>query len=392
MFDRRSPEEHLALNEFWNDLVRASGAQDVAGNALDPELAETVRYLHGLSATAPPASSGERVRRALQESTSSTSDHKEHDVVTNAQTLQHTIRPSGNGRFPAPPTLVLPRRILDVNLAYLAVAAVILLALGIGARIYWSGPPDSGNRANNPAIHAPGTPSPTDEILFEITLPADVVPADAKGTMTLAWESVPADSVTTKWSDDCCPGSYVYFVLDGSVTIEGDGPIQVIRHDGAGAMEDRESGVPTNLRSGDIVVIRNEVAQTWTTGAVEAEIVTLTLVSGDNPGPFSSHQWRSHRIAVDLNSVVLPGGPYTLSLSRVGVQTDSLLDLPENVVNQLAIVHEGNATIGRGIGRAIRVSDASAPVTLFVLTLSTTTEGSGTPVAGMGASVPSPTP
>ena len=57
----------LALNRFWNELVRPAGDPDATVADLDPELAETVRRLRALAQTPPPAPARERVRHGLSE-------------------------------------------------------------------------------------------------------------------------------------------------------------------------------------------------------------------------------------------------------------------------------------------------------------------------------------
>jgi hypothetical protein len=240
---------------------------------------------------------------------------------------------------------------------------------------------------------APATPSTwTDETLFEITLPVDVVPTGELGSMDFHWHTIPANSVTSREADTCCPGVIVYFVLEGSAMIEGDGLIQVIRHDEAGAIEDYGAGEPANLGRGDVVIVRNDNTQTWTTGAAEAQLVIQSLATGASPGPPGSWDWQVNAYTYEIHSIVLPGGPYKLTLREVTVEDDTIFDLPENVVNQLALRKEGIAAVGIDLENVLKVTGVQEPVTLFVLTLSTT-EGGGTTVAGMGtptAATPEP--
>jgi hypothetical protein len=240
---------------------------------------------------------------------------------------------------------------------------------------------------------APATPSTwTDETLFEITLPVDVVPAGELGSMDFHWHTIPANSVTSRKADTCCPGVIAYYVLEGSPMIEGDGPIQVIRHDGAGAIEDYGAGEAADLGPGDVVVVRNDDSQTWTTGAAEAQVVIQSLTTGTSPAQPGSWEWRANAYTYEIHSVVLPGGPYKLTLREVTVEADTIFDLPENVVNQLALRHEGIASVGIDLDNVLKVTGMQEPVTVFVLTLSTT-QGGGTTVAGMGtatAATPEP--
>ena len=68
MFDRQpSMNGHDVddLNRFWNELLRPSGDPEAGGERLDPALTDTVRRFQALGAAPPPASSHERVRRAV---------------------------------------------------------------------------------------------------------------------------------------------------------------------------------------------------------------------------------------------------------------------------------------------------------------------------------------
>jgi hypothetical protein len=372
------------LGAAWNDLVTET-QPDVDDR--DAELFEVVRALHrGAPIVTPDARFKANLKEHIMTSAASLATASEinrrplRDLLTLRRAWAIPERPRTSSRlFPA------------------LISAAMLLAT-LGAAGYWSLNRDgSGDNTGGPVIYAPASPSPeaarTIETFYEITLAADVIPADALGTMLLSWDTIPANSVTSHEGLETDPAAKIYFVIEGSVTIEGDGPIQVVRHDGAGAVENYAAGEPADLGLRDLVVVRNEDTQTWTTGVARAEVIIGTLGGGSTPQPESPSGWPYHVYTVDYHSLELPGGPYLLTLREVSVESETAFELPENGLNQLAIVHEGRAMVGKGGDGVIRVIELYEPSTLFVLTLLTTSEGAGTPVAGMGtatAATPEP--
>ncbi|HEY7033607.1 MAG TPA: hypothetical protein VH482_19880 [Thermomicrobiales bacterium] len=81
--DQHHPDD-LALNRFWNELVRPTGAPDAAVADLDPDLAETVRRLRAMAKTPPPVSARERVRRGLTEHLGTNRNGKETTMLQTA--------------------------------------------------------------------------------------------------------------------------------------------------------------------------------------------------------------------------------------------------------------------------------------------------------------------
>jgi hypothetical protein len=276
-------------------------------------------------------------------------------------------------------------------LPILVSAALILALLGVAWREFGPGSPDRNPQLGAPAIQAPTTPSPTgsaDQTLVAITLPADVVPTGIKASTLLARDTIPANSVTTRASWECCPGSKLYLILDGSVSLESDGLIQVIHPDRGGAMDDVEPGTAADLGPGDAAVVRNEDSQTWTTGAAEVDIITAVLVGGSVPGSEDPAEWVGQSYQGADGTLDLPGGPYLLSVRRAVVDADAHFAMPEGGVNQLGIIGNGQGFVGSGSDGTLNVTGTSGQTTVFIMTLATVSEGIGTPVAGMGTPEP----
>jgi hypothetical protein len=377
------------LNRFWNDI--AAGDPGTAGD-VDPDGARLIRGLHSLANAPLPASARERVWRGLLDTYISTPETKEQTMLTTADHAQNGgYRTGGTTRIrlakPQP-----PRSLLLTRPVVLALAATLVLGLfgGIAGAWRFTTWGDSGQPKGGPAIYAPGTPAPDLDIgiktLIEVTLPADVVPADLRSSMHLALDTIPANTVTTRDAWSCCPGTKPYLILDGNVSLGSDGLIQVIRHDTDGSIENVARGQTADLGPGDVAIVRNEDNQTWTAGAAEVDIVTAALVGGSVPGSTDPTEWINNDYALDDFTLDLPGGPYELRLEQTMLNGDATIPLPEQGVNQLAIVRDGAGGIGRNSDGSISVAGVNSPTTLLIVTLTTTAAGSGTPVAGMSAS------
>ena len=277
----------IELNRFWNELGRVG---DAPAADVDPQSAALIRRMHALANAPLPVSARERVWRGLLDTYESIPEETETTMFI----ATDLIRPGPSVINGQPPRL----RVLDPRedrprwsnrpLAYLAVAALLLALLGAAALIRFIAWGDSsGPSKGGPAIFAPATPSPEaagEETLLEVTLPVDVVPAGMLGSMLLSHDTIPANSVTTRASWECCPGAKVFLILDGSVSVVSDGAMQVIWHGRPGEIETMANGSEADLGPGDAVAMRNEASQTWTTGAREVDIVTQTLIAGSVPG------------------------------------------------------------------------------------------------------------
>jgi hypothetical protein len=381
----------IQLNRFWNQLVQVG---DALADDLDPESAALIRRMHALANAPLPVSARERVWRGLLDAYEPMPEETESTMFT----ATDLVRPSPfviNGHAPRLHVLNPPQdrsRWLARPLAYLAVAALLLTMIGAAAAVRFTSWGDSPEPSKGgPAIFAPASPSPEaagEEILLEVTLPADVVPAGMLGSMLLSRDTIPANSVTTRTSWECCPGAKIFLILDGSVSVTSDGTMQIFRHDRPGEIETMANGSEADLGPGDAVAMRNEASQTWTTGAGEVDIVTQTLIAGSVPGSHVPAEWVVNTYTSDANTIDLPGGPYRLSLRQVTVDADAEFPPPENGVNQLGILRDGQGVVGRDSDGTISVQGVRGPATIFILTLTTLPEGIGTPLAGMNAIAP----
>ena len=381
----------VELNRFWNELAQVG---DALADDLDPESAALIRRMHAVANAPLPVSARERVWRGLLDTYEPMPEETESTMFT----ATDLVRPSPfviNGHAPRLHVLNPPQdrsRWLARPLAYVAVAALLLTMIGAAAAVRvtsWGDSPEPSK--GGLAVFAPASPSPAatgDETLLEVTLPADVVPVGRLGSMLLARDTIPANSVTTRERWECCPGAKLYLILDGEVSVTSDGVMQVMRHDRPGEIQTMANGGSADLGPGDAVAVRNEDNQSWTTGADEVDIVTTVLVGGSVPGSADPTEWIGNGYTGDDNTLKLPGGPYRLTLRQVTFDADMEFPLPENGVNQLGMLRDGQAVVGRNSDGTISVQGVRGPITFFILSLATLAEGTGTPIAGMNASAP----
>ena len=377
MFDRRSPEQERLLNDLWNNLVRASGAQDAAEDPLDPEVVETVRYLHDLGATPPPTLSRERVRRSLQESASSKFAPKEVDMFAQTEIL----RPHGaatNGWHPAQPAELPRLRLLfERPLAYLAAAAVLLIALGGIAIAYRYGGESDPSRGG-PAIFAPASPSPetesTDKLLVEITAPAGTFmsPAQSDNRLTIAVNvtSIPAASSGT-WLPSIlteASGEELNSVVSGTLTVTPDGPVQVVRASSSGKVEDMAAGSAIELGPGDTLVHPIEMQATWKTGDAPVMLVSGYAVPEPNLVGVSAAEWTV--LDWELTDISpIPTGPTLLQMRRVEVAPDADV-APEPETSMVALIEPGSfGFIGSNSDGSITLKGVTEPTVVYIFSV-----------------------
>jgi hypothetical protein len=372
-------DNHDALARYLDDL--ANGEVPI-NSQLDPELVATVRRLGEIGQTPTPHPDFvDQLEERLMNVVSNVAMVPSSPIrIARADTARVTSIRSARSSAGA-------QRWLPA----LVSAALILLLLGLTWRQFGSGEPDRNPQLGAPAIQAPATPSPeatSDQTLVEITLPADVVPSSVKGSTLLARDTIPANSVTTREKWECCPGSKVYLILDGSVSLESDGLIQVIRHDAGAVLEDVAAGSRADLGPGDAAVVRNEDSQTWTAGATAVDILTAVLVGGSVPGSADPNEWVGHGYQGADGTLDLPGGPYLLAVRQVIVDADAQFAMPEGGVNQLGIIGDGQGFVGSDSDGTLNVTGTSGQTMVFVMTLATVSDGAGTPVAGMESAQP----
>ena len=110
--------------------------------------------------------------------------------------------------------------------AQLAVAALLLLAFGLGAVAlgwgWWSGP---DRRQTVPGALAPAAIA--EEDLFGFAVVAEDVPTGTTVAGGLTHITIPAGDRST-WAGNCCPGLRVYYVVAGTLRVLTQGPMHLV--------------------------------------------------------------------------------------------------------------------------------------------------------------------
>ena len=383
MSDRRSSHEDDALNSFWNDLLRASGAQDGAGEPLSPETADAVRRLHILGAAPPPASSRERVRRSLRQPFRAVPNGKEQSMFAVTDILQpgpmpvHTLPPSRTAL-----TKALRRRWLEQPLVYAAIAAVLLVVVAgviVSQLTDRSGP---GGRAGIPApVSVAGTPSPAAGVatLIEITIPAEAVPSGDAILPALGYNVLePGRSGT--WEPICCSGPMLEYVVSGMYTVRPEAEIDVIR--AGGETERIAAGAVTTLEPGDALLTDNTVVMESANHGTEPVDLLVWFLYDSSVSAFGGKTFPGWvQVTEDLPWTAFDlTGPLTLRLRLEELGPDAVLE-PEPGSLQMGITAPGQTgyttnPMDDSIGV---VSFDGSTVSVYVLTLEGEDAAAATP-------------
>jgi hypothetical protein len=254
---------------------------------------------------------------------------------------------------------------------------IVALALVLG------GPALAAAQEATPA----GGPAPG-ETLLEVTLPADALPSWDRVTLSLSHFTVPPASRST-WegrSGACCPGPKLKYLLAGSLAAVSDGPMQVVRAGGSGAMVTVPAGTEVVLAPGDTVITRNEHGDAWTNpGPTPVELLSMPVLSGFVPGPPVPGTW-ALRLADVREGVSLPAGAYTLRLERVALAVGAELPLPPGGLRLAITLPDEEGYVGyvgrRSDGTIVAIGAPRATVAAYVLTVEPAGAGAGTPTAG----------
>ena len=375
MSDRHENE----LNRFWNELTERGGS---AARDLDAEDITLVRRLQSLAAAPLPGGARERVWRGLAETW-------EVDPASSRE-RGAPIRIDGAGRvrwLPVQPQAQ-PSWLRRPILRY---AAAAILILGIVLAIDIIRDPGS-DRGGAPVIHAPATPSPeaSPTTLFEVTLPADLVPHTTERITGLSYDKYRAGTTST-WRPYCCDGPMVQYQLTGSIQVTGSAELQIVRADGT--IDRIPANIEATVNTGDTLVTLNQTEiTTVNNGTVDAEILNWLLL--DSPGDrFGGRTGQdglvggTHVVVSDFQGTMvdLPGA-VTVTLQKLEVEPNEVVHPPPGGVQlalTLDIFYEFVPTVGTDSSFTAHNMNGHPTTPVYVVTLrpadSSGPPGSGTP-------------
>jgi outer membrane protein assembly factor BamB len=357
---RRRDLDELELNRFWNELVRPSGDQepDLTGSA--SELAETVRELRALSKAPPPAAARERLRRGLFDtSLTSQAAMDEPKARLDASVLP---RPNGlNGRVPSSlrrnansiELAVRPRlRWGRWGLAQLAVAAPLVIALGLGVYVFAPFRTGPDRPRSIPAAVAPiATPEVDNDVSMFRGNPAHTGEMAGPGPD-------PDLPVVERWS----------FTAGRSVSTPAvvDGVVYVGSQDGNLYALDAASGTQlwAFLTGAEILSTPAVVNGVVYVGSQDGNLYAIDAASGVQRWSFATPLWVKSSPTVVNGVVYVGGGGYTSGPSHVfaidaasGVQRWAFAT-GDGVESSPAVV-DGVVYVGSGDGNLYAIDAAT---------------------------------
>lgn len=380
------------LNRFWNDLIQ--GTRDQRGYAVPDEDRQTLTTFQTRGTSIQPGPARERAWQETLTRIDVNQPHKEYRMNSLAIEPSEPMRLAVNGhavsppRRPSLPVPFDPAKSRLWPLVSLAAAAVLLIAAVSGYFLFGSdGSEDEPQSIIPAAIFSEATPSPIgqdEELLLQITLPADVVPTGDTILAGLARFAVPAGN-SSVWTPPCCPGPLIEYVVRGSYTVRAEEPVQVIRGDGS--MEDVPAGTEVTLKPGDSLLSDNEtIVEASNFGNEPVQLLGWVLI--DDRG-FNGHILNGWQAGwPDATSVGIdPPAPALVRLIRITLLPDEVwTPSPGALVLQTSLpVNDEGTPIGRpSIGKnaeGVINNAGSTAATIYVMTLEPAEPGSGTPTA-----------
>jgi hypothetical protein len=374
-----------SLGRYWDELLHGRPADR---DTLDPALAETVRQLHARDdAPGADAAFAAQLLANLEERMDTTSG----DLRTPTDPLRLSMMPSTNGRTrtslpwrPLPPRT--SSRLWGWPRTHLATAALVVFTLTFAYLAF--GPPRSGRQDNLPAgiaaVSTPATPTAAttgEETVLEIALPAGAVPATIYSGQN--HYTIPPGSngrwEPTNFSTTCCTGPRLNYVLEGTYTVRGDGPIQVLRS-GAERWEDVPAGTEIVLEPGDALLSwMNDSFDAVNASSDPVELLDGILFDGEMTTdpipqePSGRPAWSFHDQDIMLTQQPVPSEPVILRLQKTTLPKGGVLPRPPGAILQLAVSldpadvvttenpHNSNPFELRNVG--------GEPATIYVLSL-----------------------
>jgi hypothetical protein len=256
--------------------------------------------------------------------------------------------------------------------AQLATAALVVLVLAASIAAL-----NAARPTRNPQSTLDPPPTANVEPRFAAILPAESVPVAGNLGFDV-WRLALAPGLSNAPASAgpaCCRGPQITHVLEGELTVEVDGAVQVAR--GLDLPTTEPPGEPIVLRAGDTVIHDFGTPAGYANhGASPVQLVAVGLHTGLLPAP-----WLKDADYLDGSKEgplgPLPAGPLAVSLVRAEVPPNGELPAPPPGSLLLEVGAAGDASIGRnGDGSLFNISDTTE--TIYVVAI----EPRGTAVLG----------
>lgn len=262
-------------------------------------------------------------------------------------------------------------------------AALLLLTLGIAAGVYWRMDRGGSRSIGGSVIQAPATPSPAvadDSVLFEVPLPADVVPQNGFGTVGIRF-FVMAPNSTATWTgevSDLRPSIWATHVIAGSMTVTADAASEVVHSDDSS--ESVPPGTAATLSPGDTALYRTGKALEWTsTGSTEVQFITLAVSSDYLLDLPLSNDWQETGYDIEYRAA-MPPGAWLLRLEALDLESDGEIAAPASPSMQFGVAGpESDAYVASGPDGELTLRGADTTTRVYVFTIEQTEPAPATP-------------
>ena len=345
---KHSLPDPALLNDVWNEVIQPTGAS-VSGGDLDPATVETIRWLQDVGAAPPPASSRERVRRALpaREPALSGTGHRvnPNSVLTVARPalgtndrLEVMAAPWSPVRIPsASPRLAMPAPIeRSTSSAWLTAVLVILVGLAFSIGLTRTGIPQSGALEQLAAVGDNAEGSAMATTLLRVPISSWSVGPPLATLSSLedsggdAWRidiyRLTLEPGARYQDPDVDVGMVITGVEQGIAAIGVDGPATLIRQ-GEEVPTDVPAGATIDLTSGDALLTAGGQRRTIRPGGEEP--VTILDVGAHRGGIMKN---RFQLLAIGVAPEVLPPEPLEVRIERITLPHAAVLPMPAGAV------------------------------------------------------------
>ena len=244
-------------------------------------------------------------------------------------------------------------------------------------------------------LHATGTRreaiktvDQSEETLVELSFPPEAFgspnPGNNQLSLDLQYVTIAAN-VTGIWDMEFRPdyqGQAIEYVLEGTVTVTSNEPVQVIRDGNDSEPETPPIGSEVVLGPGDALVHRFEHNSIWITGAHQARLVSASVVANSGSEHTRPDQWTVPAYTSKDYTGLAPKEQSMLRLRRVTMQPDTVTSIEPGDMKLLLIQADLPGFMGEGSDGSLTLMGASGPTIVFEFSVEPVTATSGSSAAG----------
>ena len=232
------------------------------------------------------------------------------------------------------------------------------------------------------ATPSPSAETPSPESFVAVAMPGGAIAAGERTDVALGLYTVPSGTSSRPAGtafNGCCPGLNAVYVLAGTATVRGDGPMQLRLDTGSIEPAIVTAGTDVVIEPGDTLLFEQNVATEWTVADNGSLSLLWGLVLGGailDP-PFGPSGWVLEDIQMK-GPETFPVDPYAVRLWPATLPPGETLE-PEAGAVQLVVSDPSEDARLAEPGRYAYTNRGGESVDLYVMTLSTTDPGAAAP-------------